>query len=150
MLLENVQKLMKIHTTNQAFNTTTYEVLEWNVQKKRRTWPKIKTSDFDFFKKLIGRFTMIKHCDLWTTWSVGINKLSLSTYQVTFILYIWKLIKYRPWPDRLCLWWKIAACYFLLVIYSLFFRKIVNFLLVVLTNNKQKINYFLKQQDLDD
>ena len=35
MLLENVQKLMKIHTTNQAFNTTTYEVLEWNVQKKK-------------------------------------------------------------------------------------------------------------------
>ena len=148
MLLENVQKLMKIHTTNQAFNTTTYEVLEWNVQKKKKV-TKNQNCGF-FFKKLIGRFTMIKHCDLWTTWSVGINKLSLSTYQVTFILYIWKLIKYRPWPDRLCLWWKIAACYFLLVIYSLFFRTIVNFLLVVLTNNKQKINYFLKQQDLDD
>ena len=149
MLLENVQKLMKIHTTNQAFNTTTYEVLEWNVQKKKNV-TKNQNCGFFFFKKLIGRFTMIKHCDLWTTWSVGINKLSLSTYQVTFILYIWKLIKYRPWPDRLCLWWKIAACYFLLVIYSLFFWKIVNFLLVVLTNNKQKINYFLKQQDLDD
>ena len=142
MLLENVQKLMKIHTTNQAFNTTTYEVLEWNVQKKKNV-TKNQNCGF-FFKKLIGRFTMIKHCDLWTTWSVGINKLSLSTYQVTFILYIWKLIKYRPWPDRLCLWWKIAACYFLLVIYSLFFRKIVNFLHVVLTNNKQKINYFQK------
>ena len=99
MLLENVQKLMKIHTTNQAFNTTTYEVLEWNVQKKRRTWPKIKTSDFFFSKKLIGRLTMIKHCDLWTTWSLGINKLSLSTYQVTFITssMFWKLTKYRPW-----------------------------------------------------
>ena len=90
------------------------------MSKKRRTWPKIKTVDF-FFKKLIGRFTMIKHCDLWTTWSVGINKLSLSTYQVTFILYIWKLIKYRPWPDRLCLWWKnssllFSSCHLQLVI----------------------------------
>ena len=66
MLLENVQKLMKIHTTNQAFNTTTYdyEVLEWNVQKKKNV---TKNQNFGFpicfFKKLIDRFTMIKHCE---------------------------------------------------------------------------------------
>ena len=53
MLLENVQKLMKIHTTNQAFNTTTYEVLEWNVQKKEERDQKSKLWIFNmiFFKK---------------------------------------------------------------------------------------------------
>ena len=46
-------------------------------------------------------------------------------------------------PDRLCLLWEIAACYFHVVIYSLLFLdnsllcwKIVNFLLVILTNNR--------------
>ena len=46
-------------------------------------------------------------------------------------------------PDRLCLLWEIAVCYFHVVIYSLLFldnsllcRKIVNFLLVILTNNQ--------------
>ena len=46
-------------------------------------------------------------------------------------------------PDRLCLLWEeTAACYFYVVIYcllvldnSLLCRKIVNFLLVILTNN---------------
>ena len=42
MLLENVQKLMKIHTTNQAFNTTTYEVLEWMSKKKEERDQKSK------------------------------------------------------------------------------------------------------------
>ena len=50
MLLENVQKLMKIHTTNQAFNTTTYEVLEWNVQKKKNV-TKNQNCGF-FFQKI--------------------------------------------------------------------------------------------------
>ena len=50
MLLENVQKLMKIHTTNQAFNTTTYEVLEWNVQKKEERDQKSKLRIFSFPK----------------------------------------------------------------------------------------------------
>ena len=44
-------------------------------------------------------------------------------------------------PDRLCLLWEIAACYFPAVIYSLLFLdnsllcwKIVNFFLIILKN----------------
>ena len=46
-------------------------------------------------------------------------------------------------PDCLCLLWEIPACYFPVVIYSLLFpdnsllcRKIVNFFLIILTNNR--------------
>ena len=52
--------------------------------------------------------------------------------------------------DHLCLLWKIAVCYFLLVIQNLLFWKILEFFLIILTKNKHKINYFQKQQALDD
>ena len=45
-------------------------------------------------------------------------------------------------PDHPACYGKEATCYFLLVIYSLLFEKIVYFVLVILTNNKQKLDYF--------
>ena len=47
-------------------------------------------------------------------------------------------------PDHLCLLWKIIACYFLLIIQSLLFAKIVDFLLVILTNHKHRMYDFPK------
>ena len=48
-------------------------------------------------------------------------------------------------PDHLCLLWKISAYYFLLIIQNLLYPKIVDFLLVILTNHKHRINDFPKK-----
>ena len=78
-------------------------------------------------------------------WFINGERIIDQYATVRFFFYISKaLIIY------VCLLWKIAACYFLLVIQSLLFWKKFNFLLLTLTNNKQKINYFLNQQALDD
>ena len=53
-------------------------------------------------------------------------------------LYMKPKSRHLTWADRLCLLWKITACYFLLVIYSLLCRKIVGILFVILTNNREK------------
>ena len=54
----------------------------------------------------------------------------MSLVSVILISLVYKKLK---GPDHLFLLWKIAACYFILVVQSLLFPK---------TNNKQKIDYF--------
>ena len=49
--------------------------------------------------------------------------------------------------DRLALFWKIAACYFLLVIQDLLFLKIVDFLLVIFTNFQAKNRLIIFQNN---
>ena len=63
-----------------------------------------------------------------------------------------KYISHKNISESDCLYLlrKIAACSFLLVIQSLLFPKIDKFFLIILTNNKKKIDYFLKYQVLDD
>ena len=61
-----------------------------------------------------------------------------------------KYISHKNISDCLCLLWKIVACYLLLVNQSLLFPKINKFFQIILTNDKQRINYFPKYQVLDD
>ena len=60
-------------------------------------------------------------------------------------------IKAALGPDRLCqLWKKVGSLLFSSSHLGLLFWKMIDFLFVILTNNKQKIHYFPKYQALDD